>query len=386
MKIPLLDIKAQINPIRDEIISAVTDVIDSTQYIMGKKVLGLEESIAKYCGTKHAVGVSSGTDALLIALMALDIGKDDIVLTTPYSFFATAGAIARLGAKPVFVDIDTVSYNISPIKLKEWFETHPLDIVNKVKAIIPVHLYGQCADMKAIMEIADKHNIPIIEDAAQAIGAEYVFDGKTKRAGSIGLIGCFSFFPSKNLGGIGDGGMVTTSDDSLAEKIRILRNHGAEPKYYHKIIGGNFRLDAVQAAVLSVKLKYLDKWHEARQKNAEQYNEIFAHAKIPNLKTPSALHKGAAKHYHIYNQYVIKVQKRNDLRAFLDKNDIATEVYYPVPFHLQECFSYLGYRKGDFPFSEGAADETLALPVYPEITLEMQRHVVDKIKEFYAKT
>lgn len=386
MNIPLLDIKAQLNPIRDEIISAVTDVIDSTQYIMGKKVQELEESIARYCGAKNAVGVSSGTDALLIALMALDIGKDDIVITTPYSFFATAGAAARVGAKPVFVDIDPVSYNIDPLKLERWFKAHPPDILNKVKAIIPVHLYGQCADMKPIMEIANNYNIPVIEDAAQAIGAEYVFGGKIEKAGSMGLIGCFSFFPSKNLGGIGDGGMVITSDNNLAEKIRILRNHGAEPKYYHKIIGGNFRLDAIQAAVLLVKLKYLDNWHEARRKNAGQYDDMFAHAKIPNLKTPTAIYKGAAKHYHIYNQYVIKAPQRNDLRAFLHKNDIATEVYYPVPFHLQECFSYLGYRKGDFPFSEGAADETLALPVYPEITSEMQKYVVDKIKEFYTKT
>ncbi|MBI5893921.1 MAG: DegT/DnrJ/EryC1/StrS family aminotransferase [Deltaproteobacteria bacterium] len=386
MKIPLLDIKAQMNPIRDEIISAVTDVIDSTQYIMGKKVKELEESIAQYCGAKNAVGVSSGTDALLIALMALDIGKDDIVITTPYSFFATAGVIARLGAKPVFVDIDPVSYNIDPLKLERWFKAHPPDILNKVKAIIPVHLYGQCADMKPIMEIANDYNIPVIEDAAQAIGAEYVLNSEIKRAGSMGLIGCFSFFPSKNLGGIGDGGMIVTSDNELAEKLKILRNHGAEPKYYHKIIGGNFRLDAIQAAVLLVKLKYLDNWHEARRKNADRYNEMFNNAKIPNLKTPIAIYKGAAKHYHIYNQYVIKAPQRNDLRAFLDKNDIAAEVYYPVPFHLQECFSYLGYKKGDFPFSEGAADDTLALPVYPEITEDMQKYVVDKIKEFYAKT
>lgn len=385
MLVPLLDIKAQLKPIRHEILNAVTDVIDGTQYIMGKKVQEFEEEAARYCGTKYAVGVSSGTDALLISLMALDIKRDDLIITTPYSFFATAGAIVRVGAVPVFVDIDPVSYNISPSRLKEWFDSHPTQI-KKVKAIIPVHLYGQCADMEGLIKTAQQYNIPVIEDSAQAIGAEYVLNGNTRRAGSMGELGCFSFFPSKNLGGIGDGGMVAASDSDLAEKLKTLRNHGSKPKYYHEFIGGNFRLDTIQAAVLLVKLKYLDKWHEARQKNALNYNTLFNEAKIRDIKTPTAVHQGAAKHYHIYNQYVIQASKRDELKTFLEKNGISTEVYYPLPFHLQGCFSYLGYKKGDFPESENAAEKTLAIPIYPEITDEMQRYVVSKIKEFYNKT
>ncbi|HBO83527.1 MAG: transcriptional regulator [Deltaproteobacteria bacterium GWC2_42_11] len=385
-RIPLLDIDAQLKPIREEVISAVTEVIDSKQYILGKRVQELEDKIARYSGSHHAIGVSSGTDALLIALMALGVGKGDLVITTPYSFFATAGVIARLGAAAVFADIDPVLYSIDPANIEEWLKKRPADTIKRVKAIIPVHLYGQCADMKDIMDVAGNYNIPVIEDAAQAIGAEYPFDGSIKRAGSIGLMGCFSFFPSKNLGGIGDGGMVITSDEVLAEKLKILRVHGANPKYYHRMIGGNFRLDTVQAAVLLVKFKYLDGWHESRQTNAIRYDESFRKANIPDsmINTPSPLYRGSVRHYHIYNQYVIRAARRNELRTFLENNGIGTEIYYPVPFHLQECFTYLGYRKGDFPYSEKAADETLALPVYPEITEDMQMYVVDKVKEFYS--
>jgi len=377
MKVPLLDLKAQLATLREELEAAVLEVVDSTQYILGPKIAELETKVANYCETRYAVGVSSGTDALLIALMALDIQPDDIVITTPYSFFSTAGVIARLHARPVLVDIDARTFNLDPEQLNDWFVKNSGQI-KKVKAIIPVHLFGQCADMDAILEIADQYQIPVIEDAAQAIGARYPSKNGVKKAGSIGKMGCFSFFPSKNLGAIGDGGMVTTNDSVLAEKLVKMRNHGSHPKYYHSMIGGNFRLDTIQAAVLLVKLPYLEKWHAARRKNAAFYDQAFANSPI---KTP---HIAYRREYHIYNQYVIIVpEKRDALRQNLVENEIGHEVYYPVPFHLQECFLDLGYHRGDFSNSEYAAEHSLALPIYPELTDEMKAFVVEKILEFF---
>ncbi len=377
MKVPLLDLKQQLKAIEKEVKDAVNDVIDSTHYIMGPKVAELEEQIAEYTGAKYATGVSSGTDALLISLMTLDVGPGDIVITTPFSFFATAGVIARLSATPVFVDIEPDTYNLSPDALSRWFGASK-EKIGKVKAIIPVHLYGQCADMDPILEIAQQHNIPVIEDAAQAIGAGYPSKYGEKKAGSMGTIGCFSFFPSKNLGGMGDGGMVVTKDANIYEKLKKHRNHGANPKYYHELIGGNFRLDPIQAAILSVKLSYLDKWHSMRQGNAAYYDKNM---NIKGVKTPTIVFK---REYHIYNQYVISVMNRRDeLREYLAKNNIGTEIYYPVPFHKQKCFQYLGYQAGDFPNSEYAAEHTLALPIYPELTTEMQDYVIEKIMTGY---
>ena len=377
MKVPLLDLKAQLTTIRSEMLNAITAVLDSTQYIMGPPVADLEEKIADYCGVQFAVGVSSGTDALLVALMALDVKPGDLVITTPYSFFATAGVIARLGARPVFIDIDPRTFNLDPNQLHDWFIKNSRQI-KKVKAIIPVHLYGQCADLDPILEIAGKYDIPVIEDAAQAIGASYPSKNGIKKAGSMGKMGCFSFFPTKNLGGIGDGGMVITNDSALAEKITKLRNHGSHQKYYHSLIGGNFRLDTIQAAALLVKLPHLESWHLARQKHAEYYDKAFNDSVI---KTPYIAYQ---RSYHIYNQYVILVpDKRNELRQYLADNEIGSEIYYPVPFHLQECFKYLGYNCGDFPHSEYAASHSLALPIYPELTEEMQAYVVEKILKFF---
>jgi dTDP-4-amino-4,6-dideoxygalactose transaminase len=378
MKVPLLDLKAQFEGIRAEVKLAVDDVLESTRYIMGPKVTELEEKVAEYCGAKFAVGVSSGTDALLISLMALDVKPGDLVLTTPYSFFATAGVIARLNAVPVFVDINPDTYNINPEKIREWFAANHAKI-DKVKAIIPVHLYGQCADMDPILEIAGQYGIPVVEDAAQAIGARYPLKQGVKRAGSMGAMGCFSFFPSKNLGGIGDGGMVTTNNKELSEKLVKLRNHGSQPKYYHAMIGGNFRLDSIQAAVLLVKLKHLDGWHAGRQRNAVFYDQHWTN---PLLKKPVIAYQ---REFHIYNQYILSVPaKRDELVKYLHKNDIGCEVYYPVPFHQQECFQYLGYKTGDFPISEYAAEHIIALPIYPELTDEMKAYVVKKIEDFYA--
>ena len=367
MQVPLLDLKAQYATIKDEIKAAIDEVLESQYFILGPKVQQFEEEIAGYCNVQHAVGVASGSDALLLALMAIDVGLGDEVITTPYTFFATAGSISRLGAKPVFVDIDPKTYNINP-------ELIPEKITDKTKAIIPVHLYGQCADMDPILEIGKKHNLCIIEDAAQAIGAEY----KGRRAGSMGDMGCLSFFPSKNLGGYGDGGMVITNNAELAEKIRVLRAHGAKPKYYHSLIGVNSRLDALQAAVLSVKLKYLDGWSRARHQNAETYNYLL---KGTDVITPYV----EPYNYHIYNQYIIRVSKRDELHQFLNERKIGTAIYYPVSLHLQGCYADLGYKEGDFPESEKAAKETVALPIYSELTKEQQTAVVNAIKEFVEK-
>ncbi len=378
MKVPLLDLKAHHEPIRKELLSAIDAVFQSQAFILGPAVERLEEEIAAYCQTGHAVGVASGTDALLISLMAAGISPGDEVITTPYSFIATAGAIVRLGAIPIFVDIDPVSYNIDPEKIAAV-------VTSKTKAIIPVHLYGQLADMTPILKIAEAHQLMVIEDAAQAIGAEY-HDGR--RAGSLGDFGCFSFFPSKNLGALGDAGMVVMRDPELAEKVRILRVHGGKPKYVHKIIGGNFRIDAIQAAVIKVKLNYLNGWTRQRQENAKRYIALFKESGLVDkkrLSLPEAVYEAkGVSHYHIYNQFVIRVPERDRLRDYLREKEIITEVYYPIPFHLQGCFQSLGYKAGDFPEAERAANETLALPIYPELTSEMQKSVVEEIQAFFS--
>ncbi len=366
--IPLLDLKAQYAPIREEIRAAIDRVADAQYFIGGPEVEGLEREIAAYSAAAYGIGVTSGTDALLIALMAVDIQPGDEVITTPYTFFATGGSIHRLGAAPVFVDIDPVSYNIDPAAIEA-------AITPRTRAIMPVHLYGQMADMDPIMDIAARHNLYVIEDAAQAIGAEY----KGRRAGSIGHFGCFSFFPSKNLGGFGDGGMMTAQDEKLAHAARLLRNHGAEPKYYHKVVVGNFRLDALQAAVLRVKLAYLDGWTAGRQRNAARYRALFAARGLAEITLPTEL----PERRHIYNQFVIRTARRAAVMAELKARNIGHEIYYPVPLHLQECFAGLGYRAGSLPESERAANETLALPIYPELTEEMQAAIVDAVAAAY---
>jgi dTDP-4-amino-4,6-dideoxygalactose transaminase len=376
MKVPLLDLKEQYKTIKEEVLKTAEELFESQYFILGPRVTDLEEEIADYCSSKHAVGVSSGTDALLISLMAIDIGFKDMVITTPYTFFATAGSIVRTGARPVFVDIDPKTFNISSECLKSVVDSMPRTELKKLKAVIPVHLYGQCADMTPILEICKKYNLVIIEDAAQAIGAEY----KGQRAGSMGDFGCFSFFPSKNLGAFGDGGIVTTNSDKFYDKLCTLRAHGSRPKYYHKLIGGNFRLDAFQAAVVSIKLKYLDQWTKARQENAQKYRALFSHAGLEDVVELPV----EKEDRHIYNQFVIRVgERRDDLRGFLTDAGIGTEVYYPVPMHLQACFSDLNYKNGDFPQAEHAALHTVALPIYPELSDDQIEYVVEKIKAFY---
>ena len=385
MKVPLLDLKPQYHSLKNEIDEAVNRVIESQYFIMGPDVGKLEEEICQYLGCKKAVGVSSGTDALLLALMALDIQPGDEVIVPTYSFFATAGVVARLNATPVFVDCDPVTFNIDPKKIEE-------KITSKTKVVIPVHLYGQSAEMKEIISIAEKHNLKVVEDAAQAIGTQYK-DGKF--VGTIGNIGCFSFFPSKNLGGFGDGGIVTTNDEALGEKLRIMRVHGMEPKYYHKVIGGNFRLDALQACVLRVKLPHLDSWSAKRRENASTYTKYFIEAGLAQeegkleldaknkVLLPKAVYKsGNAKNYHIYNQYIIRVERRNELWDFMKKKEVGCEVYYPVPFHRQECFEYLKCNDNEFPNANFAAEHSLALPIYPELSNEQIKFVVDSIAEF----
>lgn len=377
MGVPLLDLKAHHEPLHQEIMAAVEQVFQSQAFILGPEVGKLEEHVATYCQTKYGIGVTSGTDALLVALMALGVGPGDEVITTPYSFFATAGAVARLGAKPVLADIDPRTFNMDPNKIEK-------AVTQRTKGIIPVHLYGQSAEMEPIMDIATRRNVAVIEDAAQAIGTEYA-DGR--RVGSIGTIGCFSFFPSKNLGCLGDGGMVVTNDPDLAERMRVLRVHGSKPKYYHKLIGGNFRLDTIQAAVLNVKLKYLDQWTKRRQENADRYKRLFQQSGLVqkgSVELPEAVYRASGvKHYHIYNQFVLRVERRDDLLAHLKQKGIGVEIYYPVPFHLQECFRFLGHKEGDFPESERAANETLAIPIYPELTTGQQTEVVEAFATFY---
>lgn len=370
MNVPLLDIKEQNANLRTEIEAAISRVLDTNGFILGTEVAELECELAGYCGTKYAIGCASGSDAILLALMALDVGAGDEVITTPYSFFATVSAITRLGAVPVFVDIDPVTYNIDVSQVEA-------KITERTKAIEPVHLYGQCADMAALKEISRKHGIPLVEDAAQAIGAEE--DGV--RAGAMSEVGCFSFYPSKNLGGMGDGGFVTTNDDALAKKLLALRVHGSDVKYYHKYVGLNSRLDGFQGAVLRVKLPHLDGWTDRRRMNAAKYRELFTDAGLTE-RVDLPVERANAK--HIYNQYVIRVPLlRDELRQFMTEKGIGTDIYYPVPLHMQECFAYLGYGEGDLPESEKAARETLALPIYPEMLPDHQEYVVEMIGEFF---
>ncbi|MBN1626727.1 MAG: DegT/DnrJ/EryC1/StrS family aminotransferase [Deltaproteobacteria bacterium] len=378
MKVPLLDLKQQYSRIKDEIMAEIEAVCDSQIFILGPRVEELEKRVAEYCGARYAVGVSSGTDALLIALMAEGVGHGDMVITTPYSFFSTAGVIARLGAVPLFVDIDDETYNIDPVKLKERLDSLGKEQRDRIKAVIPVHLFGQCADMEPMLNIARRYGIKVIEDAAQAIGAEYEFgNGDVKRAGSMGDYGCFSFYPTKNLGAFGEGGMVTCNDEDLYKRLKIFRNHGDVSRYSHRYVGGNFRLDAIQASVLLVKLKYLDEWTQARVKNAGIYREL-------TKKYLTKIHFPLEKEKrHIYNQFIIKVRDgRDGLKQFLSEKGIGCEIYYPVPLHLQECFKNLKYGIGDLPVSENAALNTLALPVYPELTREQLGYVVDSLKLF----
>jgi len=402
MQVPPLDLKSQYQTIKNEVDSALSEVINSQHFVLGPTVEKLETELAIYLKTKYAIAVASGSDALLIALMALKIGPGDEVITTPFTFFATGGAIARLGAKPVFADIDPATYNISPVKIRSYLGKSS----KKVKAIMPVHLYGQSVDMSEILALGKEYNIPVIEDAAQSLGSLYApvpphvpgvpsgseYSGRPeiigtplrlRKTGTLGLMGCYSFYPTKNLGGWGDAGLVTTDDEALAKLIRILRVHGAENRYFHQHIGLNSRLDAMQAAVLMVKLKYLDKWNKERLQRANLYNQLFKEAGLLKyLSTPVV----KENRNHIYHQYTIRIQgnNRNKLRDFLKANNIGVEIYYPLPLHLQECFNYLGYKKGDMPESEKASLNVLSLPMYPELTPDMQGYVADKIKEFFA--
>jgi dTDP-4-amino-4,6-dideoxygalactose transaminase len=384
--VPLLDLKAQYAQIRSEVMPLIEQVCESQRFILGENVLALETEVARYCASSAGVGVSSGTDALLLALMALEVGAGDEVITSPFTFFATAGTIARLGARPVFCDIDPVSFNLSPAAVQDFVnrqchvqggELRNRATGGRIKALMPVHLYGQSADMQPLMAIAKAHRLKVIEDAAQAIGTEY----QGARVGSIGDIGCFSFFPSKNLGAFGDAGLCTTNDAELAESMRVLRVHGGKPKYFHSVIGGNFRIDELQAAVLRVKLKYLDGWTEGRRRNAAFYDTAFAASGLSGkVATPRVAGSGR----HIFNQYVVRVENRDALKDFLTARGIGTEIYYPVPLHLQQCFAYLKHTPGDFPESERAARETLALPIYPELTKEQLAAVVAAIADFHA--
>ena len=387
MQVPLLDLKGQYQALKGEILPILEKVCASQNFILGPYVKELEQRVAAYSQAGHAIGLSSGTDALLIALMALEVGTGDEVITTPYTFFATGGTIARIGARPIYCDIDPRSYNLSAAAVQRFIDTdcdfrdgklYNCSTGGHIKVLMPVHLYGQVADMKPLMDIARRYGLKVVEDAAQAIGSEYS-DGR--RAGSIGDIGCFSFFPSKNLGAFGDAGLCTATDTGLAEKLRILRVHGGKPKYYHSVIGGNFRLDELQAAVLTVKLGHLDRWTEGRQRNARFYDEAFARVSLAPRVTLPTVERG---HRHIFNQYVIRVSGRDELKAHLAEWGIGTEIYYPVPLHLQQCFAYLGYRAGDCPESERAAGETLALPIYPELSPEQLQYVVDTIARFYS--
>jgi dTDP-4-amino-4,6-dideoxygalactose transaminase len=364
MTVPLLDLKAQYATLKHEIDEAVHRVLDSARFIGGPEVSGLEEEVARYSQCAYAIACASGTDALLIALRALNVGPGDEVITSSYSFFASAGVIANVGALPVFVDVDPRTYNLDPHRLEA-------AITPVTKAVIAVHLYGQCCDLTAVKAVCDKHQLYLIEDAAQAIGSEW----EGKRAGSIGDFGCFSFFPSKNLGGAGDGGMMVSQDEALAERARLLREHGAKPKYYHSLVGTNSRLDALQAAILRVKLRHLDRWSEARAKNAELYDRLLEGSRVGRpYRDPRTR--------HIYNQYVVRVPDRDALRQHLAERGVGTEIYYPVPLHLQKCFATLGYKAGDMPQAETAARETLALPIYPELTEEQIRYVAACVREF----
>jgi len=387
MRVPLLDLKPQYQALKAELDQAMLQVAASQMFILGPAVRALEAELARYCEAQHAIGLSSGTDALLIALMALEIGIGDEVVTSPYTFFATGGTIKRLGAEPVFLDIDPASYNLRVDLVKEFLEQDcerrggqlfNRESGGRVRALMPVHLYGQAADLDPLMALAREHGLAVIEDAAQAVGSEY----HGRRVGAIGDIGCLSFFPTKNLGAFGDAGMCVTNDDALAARLRMLRVHGMEPKYYHALVGGNFRLDELQAAVLLVKFRHLESWHAGRQRNAAYYDRAFRSARFANRVTVPAVLPGCR---HIYNQYVIRVPERDRLRTHLTECGVGTEIYYPVPLHLQQCFAYLGYRAEDCPESARAAQETLALPIYPELTGPQLQHVVDSVAGFLER-
>jgi dTDP-4-amino-4,6-dideoxygalactose transaminase len=388
MQVPLLDLKGQYAPLRAEIERAIHQVCNEQRFVLGPNVTELEAEIARYSHTQHGLGVSSGTDALLVALMALGIGPGDEVVTSPFTFFATAGVVARLGARPLFCDIDPRTFNLDPAAVRETIaqrcEQRGDRLVNRstggvVKVLLPVHLYGQMASLDELMALARQHRLAVVEDAAQAIGAELP-DGR--RAGSVGDVGCLSFFPTKNLGAFGDAGMCVTNDGALAERMRILRVHGGEPKYYHALIGGNFRLDELQAAVLRIKLKHLEDWTRARQRNADDYDRLFHEAGLSDVVVAPFRVPG---YRHIFNQYVIRVPRRDELRAHLAANGVGTEIYYPVPLHAQRCFAYLGHSPEDFPQAQQAAADALALPIYPELTREQREYVVRQIEDFFAR-
>jgi dTDP-4-amino-4,6-dideoxygalactose transaminase len=395
MRVPLLDLSEQYRSLAAPLRQRLDEVFASQRFILGPNVEKFEKSICDFTGAAHAIGVSSGTDALLAALMALEVGPGAAVLTPSYTFFATGGCVARLGATPIFIDIDPATYNISPQRL-EHFLQHNCErkadavVIRKtgevLRAIVPVHLFGTCCDMEAIHRISEEYHLDVIEDAAQAIGAECPFAGGSRQAGTMAEIGCFSFYPSKNLGAAGDAGLIVCRDQELAERIRILREHGMQPRYYHHVIGGNFRLDEIQAAILDVKLPYLPGWSAGRRAAADFYGEKFNQAGLSKtISLPPQPHRDSGlPNHHIYHQYVIRTPRRDALRDHLTQREIGTAIYYPLGLHEQECFSYLGYEKGDFPETERAAAETLALPLFPEISREAQSYVVNSIAEFFS--
>jgi dTDP-4-amino-4,6-dideoxygalactose transaminase len=393
MRVPLLDLSEQYRALAAPIRQQIDEVLQSQRFILGPKVEQFERALCDYTGAKFAIGVSSGTDALLAVLMALEIGPGDAVITTPYSFFATAACIARVGATPLFVDIDPETFNISPDAIRSFIEKSCRQVNGAlmtrdrqaVRLIIPVHLFGLCCEMDAIMEIAREHELIVIEDAAQAIGAGYPQAGGVTSAGTIGDIGCFSFYPSKNLGAAGDAGAIVCMAENLATRLRTCRQHGMKPRYHHQFIGGNFRLDELQAAILQVKLPYLAGWSAARRAVADFYRAEFSRRNLSDFMIlPAEPYRQRTGNHHIYHQFIIRAERRDQLKAHLTSNEIANEIYYPVPLHLQECFFYLGHKVGDFSEAERAAAETLALPIYPELSREAQRFVVEKIAEFYG--
>ncbi len=394
MRVPLLDLGQQYRVLSKQIREAIDDVLDSHRFILGSKVQEFESAICRYCDVPHAIGVSSGTDALLAILMGLGIGRGDAVVTTPYTFFSTAGCVARVGARPVFADIDPRTYNITPSAIQECIENNGqldsdgawrLKTGEKIRAIIPVHLFGSCCQMDAFREISEHFQLHLIEDAAQAIGAEFPFGDRAAKAGTMGEVGFFSFYPSKNLGAAGDAGMIVCQDETRASKLRILRNHGMEPRYFHHVVGGNFRLDEMQAAILGVKLPFLETWAAARRAAADFYGSEFARAGLTERITlPAEPYRDCGlTNHHVYHQYVIRTPKRDALYEHLSKREIETAIYYPLGLHEQKCFAHLGYKKGDFPETEHAARETLALPIYPEISRDAQRYVVNAVVEFF---
>ncbi len=390
MKFPLLDLKAQYKSIEKELKERVIEVLDSQIFILGSEVKSLEEELSAYGGVRQAIGVSSGSDALIISLMALDVNPGDCVVTTPFTFFATGGAIARLKAKPVFCDIDPKTYNIDPDRLEDLLESEIEKKGNsRIKGVIPVHLYGQCADMNPVLSLAEKYDLFVLEDAAQAVGSEYLMGSRVRRAGSMGNLGILSFYPAKNLGAYGDAGMVLTDEQALADKVRLLRIHGSSNKYMYDILGGNFRMDAIQAAVLRVKFKHLDSWIQGRQQKAMKYDTLFNDPGLVAsdfIQCPEAVYRDEGlKYFHTYHQYVIRAGSRDDLQNYMREKGVPSAIFYPMPLHLQKCFSDLGYKQGDFPESEKAASEVLALPIYPELSRENQELVVSTINDFYAE-